>query len=255
MRIGELAELAGVTTRTVRHYHRIGLLPEPGRASNGYRTYELRHAVQLVRIRRLVELGLSLGEAADALAEDDDRELREILVELAADLAGQEQRIRAQREHLDRLLTSDDDLTMSAELNDALRELTRAVGPGHPAIERERLVLQLVEPLAGTDASQFWSTYRNLLGDDHLVAGALDLERRFTQLVDADPDDPAVDELAQQARGLGEFVFAHLPEDMAADDGDPEAAERLRQALIAGLAPAQARCLTLMFAYWRDAAR
>ncbi|MEV4016841.1 MerR family DNA-binding transcriptional regulator [Nonomuraea angiospora] len=33
----ELAELAGVTVRTLRHYHQIGLLPEPRRASGGYR--------------------------------------------------------------------------------------------------------------------------------------------------------------------------------------------------------------------------
>jgi len=45
MRIGELAAIAGVTTRTVRHYHRIGLLPEPERQSNGYREYSLRDAV------------------------------------------------------------------------------------------------------------------------------------------------------------------------------------------------------------------
>ncbi|GAT66905.1 merR family transcriptional regulator [Planomonospora sphaerica] len=41
MRIGELAALAGVSTRTVRHYHRLGLLPEPERRANGYRVYGL----------------------------------------------------------------------------------------------------------------------------------------------------------------------------------------------------------------------
>lgn len=44
MRIGELAAAVGVTTRTVRHYHHLGLLPEPERLSNGYRNYTLRHA-------------------------------------------------------------------------------------------------------------------------------------------------------------------------------------------------------------------
>ncbi|GAA2088011.1 MerR family transcriptional regulator [Actinomadura alba] len=65
MRIGELADLAGVTTRTVRHYHHCGLLPEPARRSNGYRVYGLRDALELVRIRRLTELGLSLDEVRD----------------------------------------------------------------------------------------------------------------------------------------------------------------------------------------------
>ena len=35
MRIGELAALVGVSTRTVRHYHHEGLLPEPERLANG----------------------------------------------------------------------------------------------------------------------------------------------------------------------------------------------------------------------------
>jgi len=56
MRIGELAGLAGVSTRTVRHYHRIGLLPEPRRRENGYRSYELRDLVLLLRARRLIDV-------------------------------------------------------------------------------------------------------------------------------------------------------------------------------------------------------
>ncbi|GAA2875483.1 hypothetical protein Acy02nite_76660 [Actinoplanes cyaneus] len=36
MRIGELAALVGVTTRTVRHYHHLGLLPEPERTPSGH---------------------------------------------------------------------------------------------------------------------------------------------------------------------------------------------------------------------------
>ncbi|GAA3787977.1 hypothetical protein GCM10022403_023100 [Streptomyces coacervatus] len=55
MRIGELAATVGVTTRTVRHYHHQGLMPEPERLANGYRDYTLRHAVVLARIRRLTE--------------------------------------------------------------------------------------------------------------------------------------------------------------------------------------------------------
>ena len=37
--ISQLAAYAGVTVRAVRHYHQIGLLPEPARDNSGYRTY------------------------------------------------------------------------------------------------------------------------------------------------------------------------------------------------------------------------
>lgn len=104
MRIGELAALVGISTRAVRHYHRVGLLPEPARRANGYRSYTLRDAVALARVRRLVELGLSLGEVAEVLAGDADRDLGDILRELDADLAAQEAEIRRRRERLGQLL-------------------------------------------------------------------------------------------------------------------------------------------------------
>jgi len=59
MRIGELAGLVGISTRAIRHYHQVGLLAEPTRLPNGYREYSLRDAVELARVRRLTELGLS----------------------------------------------------------------------------------------------------------------------------------------------------------------------------------------------------
>jgi DNA-binding transcriptional MerR regulator len=67
----ELAEVAGTTLKTVRHYHRIGLLEEPERASNGYKQYDVRHLVQLLRIRRLVDLGLSLSTIREMGTEAD----------------------------------------------------------------------------------------------------------------------------------------------------------------------------------------
>ncbi|WP_399921406.1 MerR family transcriptional regulator [Streptomyces kanamyceticus] len=44
---GQLAELAGTTTKTVRHYHETGLLDEPERAPNGYKRYGVSHLVRL----------------------------------------------------------------------------------------------------------------------------------------------------------------------------------------------------------------
>src|ERR1700683_5531980 len=97
MRIGELAGLVGISTRAIRHYHHVGLLPEPARKANGYREYSLRYAVELARVRRLTELGLSLDEVGDALARDDRRDMAEILRELDADLARPEAGLRQRR--------------------------------------------------------------------------------------------------------------------------------------------------------------
>lgn len=66
MRIKELAELTGVTVRTVRYYHQIGLLPIP-RTRDGVRDYDLRHVARVVRIRWLVEAGIGLSRIAGLL--------------------------------------------------------------------------------------------------------------------------------------------------------------------------------------------
>ncbi|WYB32379.1 MerR family transcriptional regulator [Streptomyces sp. SM1P] len=61
----QLADLAGTTERAVRHYHQVGLVPEPERRANGYKRYGVRHLVRVLRIRRLSRLGLSLTRVAE----------------------------------------------------------------------------------------------------------------------------------------------------------------------------------------------
>ncbi|MFD0889826.1 MerR family transcriptional regulator, partial [Streptosporangium algeriense] len=144
MRIGELAALVGVSPRTVRHYHHLGLLPEPVRLANGYREYGLRDAVILARVRRLTELGLSLDEIRDVLGPGDrGGDLREVLMELDADLARQQEAIGARRERLAALLAEEDlgpDSTVSPGLAAVLREIP-AEGSRSAELDRELLTL------------------------------------------------------------------------------------------------------------------
>lgn len=67
MRIGELAQKTGVPTKTIRFYEESGVLPEPGRESNGYRTYD-RAAVDRLRfIKDAQTAGLRLTEITTIL--------------------------------------------------------------------------------------------------------------------------------------------------------------------------------------------
>ncbi|MER6200740.1 MerR family transcriptional regulator [Streptomyces sp. NPDC001586] len=61
MRIGELAERAGTSTRTLRYYESRGLLPAR-RAGNGYRTYDEDDLRLLSQIRVLQDFGFELEE-------------------------------------------------------------------------------------------------------------------------------------------------------------------------------------------------
>ncbi|GAA3777814.1 DUF3159 domain-containing protein [Micromonospora maritima] len=78
------------------HAHR-GRLEEPERAANGYKRYGIRHLVRLLRIRRLVDLGVSLADTAVAQesVEGAEQTFRALDVELAASIERQ-QRIRAE---------------------------------------------------------------------------------------------------------------------------------------------------------------
>ena len=67
--IGETAKLLGITQKAIRHYHKIGLLPEPNRSEGGYRLYEGLHLNRLRRIRILQSLGLSLARIDVVLGE------------------------------------------------------------------------------------------------------------------------------------------------------------------------------------------
>ncbi|MDJ0336652.1 MerR family transcriptional regulator [Cryobacterium sp. PH31-O1] len=85
----ELAELAGTTVKAIRHYHEIGLLDEPSRASNGYKQYEVRHLVSLLRITRLTDLDMPLAQIAAMRRSDVDPDaaLRELDEELTVTIA------------------------------------------------------------------------------------------------------------------------------------------------------------------------
>ncbi len=97
MRSKEVAELAGVSVRTLRHYHQIGILPEPDRGSNNYRYYTLAHVGTLLRIRRLVALGVTLDRVL-AFLDDKAERSGALLDELDRGLAARIDQLRDQRE-------------------------------------------------------------------------------------------------------------------------------------------------------------
>ena len=239
MRIGELAAAVGVTTRTVRHYHHQGLLPEPERLANGYRDYTLRHAVVLARIRRLTELGMGLAEVRDVLAEDAGKDLVEVLTELDEDLARQEAAIRERRARLRALLEAEDGLTaegpVSLQLASVFGNLAH-VAADSPMAAKDREMLALIDTMAAAeDRERLMELLRGALGSPEGIARALRAYALLDDLADADPADPRV---AEAARTLADCI----PRDLlpqARIDGD----SNFMRAFYADFAPAQAEAL------------
>ncbi|WP_295625505.1 MerR family transcriptional regulator [uncultured Corynebacterium sp.] len=129
MKVSELAGVAGVSVRTIRHYHAIGLMPVPPRAGT-WRDYGVDDAARLLRIRALADAGVALADMpahldGDAPVPDADG--------LDAAITAIDERIGELEEHRSRL----------ARLRDAARGggpvdgLPRRLSEIYDAIESE----------------------------------------------------------------------------------------------------------------------
>jgi MerR family copper efflux transcriptional regulator len=72
MRIGELAERAGISAKAIRYYEQVGILAPPARTTSGYRAYDEAVLGRLGFVRAAQALGLTLGEIRQIIAFRDD---------------------------------------------------------------------------------------------------------------------------------------------------------------------------------------
>jgi DNA-binding transcriptional MerR regulator len=96
MRAGELAREAGVSTDTLRHYERKGVLHAPRRSANGYREYPHAALERVMLVRRALAVGFTLDELARLLRarERGVAPCREVRSLAASKLAMVEERVR-----------------------------------------------------------------------------------------------------------------------------------------------------------------
>jgi Cu(I)-responsive transcriptional regulator len=80
MNIGAAAEMSGVSTKTIRYYEDIGLVPQALRRDNGYRHYEKTDVETLRFIQHARRLGFSVGDVGRLLSlwRDKDRASAEV---------------------------------------------------------------------------------------------------------------------------------------------------------------------------------
>lgn len=96
--IQEVARLTGTTSRTLRHYDQVGLLPPSRVGFNGYRHYDAEALLRLQRILLLRQMGLGLPEIARALEGDtpDPTAQAQVLREHLETLRSEQQRLGRQ---------------------------------------------------------------------------------------------------------------------------------------------------------------
>jgi MerR family copper efflux transcriptional regulator len=108
LRIGEVAQRAGVSPATVRYYEEIGLLPAPPRSAAGYRRYTEDTVDELLFIRKAQTLGFSLDEIREILrlSRSGKTPCSHVLSLTRQHLAALDERIR-QLEHVRKRLASE----------------------------------------------------------------------------------------------------------------------------------------------------
>lgn len=100
--IGELAERAGVTTHTLRHYDDVGLVPATTRVS-GRRRYDADAERRLQLVRLCQRAGFTLAEIGELL--DDDVDLTAQAAAKRAELEDRIAELRQAQQLLDAAIT------------------------------------------------------------------------------------------------------------------------------------------------------
>lgn len=192
--IGQAAAFVGVTIKTVRHYHRIGLVAEPERDGSGYRRYGSADLLRLVQARTLAGAGVPLAEIGDLLDADPQR-FAAALDDVHRRLTEQIEDLTARRDTLHRLAHGDRVLLpdRACALLDRLTEL--GFTPDYVDTQREALVL--ARALVPDVFDSFLNQLEHWMDDPEFV----DLTKRGWAARSWDPGDPRIEELASTIAG------------------------------------------------------
>lgn len=241
--IQQVAKLAGTTSRTLRHYDDIGLLPPSRIGHNGYRYYDEATLIRLQRVLLLRELGLGLPQIAEVIAAEADE---------AAALTTHLSLLRQEQDRLARQITAVQHTINSIQGSENLMAKNMFDGFDHTVHQEEVEQHWGKDSYArsdswwrslGTDGQESWKLRVNELNHDWIGAAtdpgiapdspqAQELARRHVQWLTSVPGTPAADHEADTKAyviGLAEMYVAD--ERFAANYGGLEGARFVRAAL------------------------
>ena len=214
--IGQLAAYAGVTVRAVRHYHQVGLLPEPERDASGYRRYGATAVVSLIKIRTLANAGVPLSRIGQML-DADASTFAEAVKRIDDHLRDEIDRLETSRKQIAQL-TAGDSLALPPEVRTYLDRL-RQIGASERVVEGERDGWILVAARWPDQVREWMPAKLAELDDPRVVRLYQVLSELFES--DAGDDDPILEEAADIMAGLFEQAYPSGEgnvDDMAHDD-------------------------------------
>lgn len=234
--ISQLAAYAGVTVAAVRHYHKIGLLPEPERDRSGYRSYDAAAVVRLIRIHVLASAGVPLAQVEDLL-DADPEEFADGVREIDMRLRAEVRRLQESRKRLARLAAGEQMALPASVVGylDRLRGL--GVEERYIAMERDAWIMVAAQVPDQIDA---------IIARKHDDLRDPDMVRLYTLVsgaLDWTADDPRVVEVADV---LDRISTRAVEAGGLVDDGFDDRFAELLDVTMAGTSPVAQRLLALL---------
>lgn len=158
--IQDTARAAGVTSRTLRHYDRIGLVKPARVGDNGYRYYDERALVRLQRVLLLRGLGLGLEAIGDVLAAQDSA---------ARDASARQSEARILTAHLDLLRQERD--RIAAQMGAVERTIRALEAAREGSTVSERSDVMSARMFEGFDHTQYREEVEERWGADAYRTG------------------------------------------------------------------------------------
>lgn len=236
--VGEVADLAGVSVRTLHHYDELGLVVPSARSDAGYRLYDHGDLERLQEVLALRALGLSLAEVAELL-DDPTHDRLQVLRDQA-------KRLRDERDRLGDLLEAVEGAIAAHDRGEPQEATTMFDGNDHEAYAKEaeerwgdteayrqsqQRMADLGEGAAET-VQQWWQAHFEqfaelkrdevALDDDRVRAAVADHRALLNRFYDCD---------AAMQRSLAEMYVADPRFKATYDEHAPGLAEYVRDAV------------------------
>jgi DNA-binding transcriptional MerR regulator len=226
VKIGDVAAIAGTTPRAIRHYHQIGLLPEPERGSDDRRRYGYGEMIRLLWIRKMADAGIALNDIRDAFADtapagaDTDHDVTGILERLEETLEAQEAELQRQRTAVQRMRTRGSRMGLLSDLVASRLESLPEGSVRRADLDNLLVIERVFGPLgAALNATRYiaLATHPGLQKESDLVDAA---EEALDDTVAV--DDPRVAQVAAKRHAFDGMLNAAID-----DSGLAEADEAL----------------------------
>lgn len=226
-KIGDVAALVGTTPRAIRHYHDMGLIPEPGRGGDGRRRYGFQDVVRLLWIRKMADAGIALDDIREAFTttvagtgtgtgESEGDGIEATLAQLEEALAAQEAELARQRARVQRMRAEGSRMGLLSEAVtrrlknlpegslrqadlDTLLVTERIFGPLGATVQASRFIALATHPELRTESDRV-DTAEEALDDTVAV------------------DDPRVAETAAQRHAFEKTLMTMIEESGIAED-------------------------------------